>query len=525
MRIAVIGSGLASTAAVQALIERGVKPTIIDVGLGLDKALVDVVDRMSNRSKDKWDNGDIGMITDNPTVNDGSEIPKKLVFGSDYIYGTSIAEAPLQDNGIMPPFSFAKGGFSAGWGAAVLPPDDKDISDWPVKNEELGPYYRKVLSGRPYSARDDELSLDFPVLDEDAPALRLTHGNASILSELRNSGLLNQGSLVFGQARLMVRTTDSDGREGCKYCGYCMSGCVKGAIYKASDDIDRYIADGKADYIGNSVVQTVRQSGDVVTVSFRNGKGLQEINFDRVFVGAGAVNSTRIMLESRRLYDHPVRLKSRAGFVMPLLRLKRSPLEWPDANTQPGIFLEYKAEGLSDRWIHTQLSTPNELVLQKLNLQHGHKGVTGFIKKKLAEHLMVAFCNLHSDHASDYILTLKKGDEGHPGVLECGREEDGGYNRFSIRKAARKLFGIGIRIGCIAVLTSIKNNSGSYHVGCTMPMRSNPESDMETDSMGRIKGWDRVHVIDSSVFPSLPGTTIGLLAMANAMRIATRVEL
>lgn len=524
MRIAVIGSGLASTAAVQELIERGVRPTIIDIGLGLDEARSQVVDRMSSRSKEEWDNIDIATITENPTVNDGSDIPKKLVFGSDYIYGTAKDESPLKHNGIVPPFSFAKGGFSAGWGAAVLPPDDNDISDWPVKNEELAPYFKKVLSGRPYSARDDELSLDFPILDAGKPSLRLTQGNEMLLSDLRRSGLLKKGRLVFGQSRLMVRATDGDGRKGCKYCGYCMSGCVYGAIYKASDDIDRYIANRKVDYIGNAAVQTIRQSGGVVTVSFINEEGRHELNFDRVFLGAGAVNSTRIMLESRALFNHTLRLKSRAGFVIPLLRLKGSPFEWPDVNTQPGIFLEYKAEGLSDHWIHTQLSTPNELVLKKLNLQTGQKGVTGFIKKKLAEHLVVAFCNLHSDHSSDYLLTLMKEDRDVPGVLACDKE-DASYNRFSIRKAAMKLFGISIRIGCIAVLTSIRNNSGSYHVGCTMPMRSSPEKAMETDSMGCLRGWDRIHIIDSSVFPSLPGTSIGLLAMANAMRIASHAEL
>ena len=56
-------------------------------------------------------------------------------------------------------------------------------------------------------------------------------------------------------------------------------------------------------------------------------------------------------------------------------------------------------------------------------------------------------------------------------------------------------------------------------------MKKNPKKETETDQMGRPLNMKNVHVVDSSVFPSLPGTTIGLLAMANADRIAAHVLL
>ena len=42
----------------------------------------------------------------------------------------------------------------------------------------------------------------------------------------------------------------------------------------------------------------------------------------------------------------------------------------------------------------------------------------------------------------------------------------------------------------------------------------------ETDTLGRLPGLERVHLIDASVFPSIPATTITLSIMANAHRIA-----
>jgi len=64
-----------------------------------------------------------------------------------------------------------------------------------------------------------------------------------------------------------------------------------------------------------------------------------------------------------------------------------------------------------------------------------------------------------------------------------------------------------------------------WHFGGTMPMTNNPSDEMHTDLLGRPKGWQHVHVVDSSVFSSVPATTVALLAMANASRIAQTAPL
>lgn len=51
-------------------------------------------------------------------------------------------------------------------------------------------------------------------------------------------------------------------------------------------------------------------------------------------------------------------------------------------------------------------------------------------------------------------------------------------------------------------------------------MRQNPGA-FEVDLLGRPHGLSNVHLVDSSVFPSLPATTITLSVMANAHRIGT----
>jgi len=51
-------------------------------------------------------------------------------------------------------------------------------------------------------------------------------------------------------------------------------------------------------------------------------------------------------------------------------------------------------------------------------------------------------------------------------------------------------------------------------------MRAKPAR-MQTDELGLLHGFTRVHIVDSSVFPSLPATTITLSVMANAHRIGS----
>ena len=159
---AVIGSGLSAIAACKALIARGKRPIVFDIGIELDDEKKTVIKKLSKLSPINWKISDRIFISRNSTVKKES-IPRKLAFGSDFFYGNKDYFSKNYDNEDInpPPFSFAKGGFSEGWGAAVLPPDSCDIEDWPISKKNLEKYYPKVLNGIHYSAVNDLLSENF----------------------------------------------------------------------------------------------------------------------------------------------------------------------------------------------------------------------------------------------------------------------------------------------------------------------------------------------------------------------------
>ena len=79
--------------------------------------------------------------------------------------------------------------------------------------------------------------------------------------------------------------------------------------------------------------------------------------------------------------------------------------------------------------------------------------------------------------------------------------------------------------GMIALTPLARLNplGSSFHCGGTFPMRENPKQG-ETDVLGRPAGFHRVHLIDASVFPTIPASTITFSVMANAHRIASQAE-
>ncbi|MHB8370626.1 MAG: hypothetical protein ACYDBP_13240 [Leptospirales bacterium] len=522
--VAVIGSGLSAIGAVKALIKKGIVPTVIDVGETLDPQIAIKADVMSNLSPNQWSAKERKWLSQNNTLDNTNSIPKKMLFGSDYFYGSSCQNAPIKHNGNIPPFSYALGGFSVGWGAAVLPPQPCDISDWPVDPDKILDYCKILLAELPYSACDDGLSKNFPMLSSKNTPIKISKSSRYILECLNKYVPLKFDNILFGQARLLVEG-DNSRATGCRYCGQCMSGCVYKSIYKSGDEIVSLHSKGKIAYLSGCWVDRLSEVGKKVKVHFFNKQGESYTkSFDKVFVAAGAVNSTRIAMNSLALTNEPAVLKTRAGFIVPVFSLKQLPLEWPNCNTQPGLFLEIKGDKLP-HWVHVQISTENELMLEKLKMSENRLKVMTQIKRYIAKHVFLIFVNYHSDHAGTYELRMT------PSIL-LGKSNQ----MISIQKKSfpqwkilaisfLKLFKIFIDIKCLLMIPFAKINSGTYHVGCTLPMRTERRTQLDTDSMGKLSSLDNVHFVDTSVFPSLPGTTIGLLAMANAYRIVDTLEL
>src|SRR5262249_50676193 len=89
-----------------------------------------------------------------------------------------------------------------------------------------------------------------------------------------------------------------------------------------------------------------------------------------------------------------------------------------------------------------------------------------------------------------------------------------------VRRVAFTLLKHARRIGAVPLVPMLKiaELGRSFHSGGSFPMSENPRG-FQTDLLGRPSGWQRLHAVDATIFPSVPATTITFSVMANAHRI------
>ena len=140
--------------------------------------------------------------------------------------------------------------------------------------------------------------------------------------------------------------------------------------------------------------------------------------------------------------------------------------------------------------------------------------------------MMVAWCAMHSDHSSTVELTLRRDGAGGPDRLELNPREIPAA-RAAARTAAWDLFRKGRMFNTLFLppLMKLANPGSEAHCGGSFPMRRTPRHCLESDTLGRPFGWTRIFAVDSSVLPSIPGTTLAFSVMANAYRIGSEAPL
>ena len=286
-----------------------------------------------------WD-----LISANATIG-GDELPKKMHFGSDYIYAADRPFAHIVTNraGRAPYPTFARGGFSNIWGAAALPPDACDMADWPVSRSAMEPYFRKVAALLPLCGGGGSMAATFPAYNE---ALgQLDPGPQGLSLAERGSGRTPRKRLAEDESAVWPGASGDPHRGGgsrpslpCNGCGQCFHhGCVRGSIFSTVPMLDGMIRRGEVVYRCGLFVRSVREDADQahVRVLDLNG-GPMELTFKTLcYWPPEPLNTTAILLRSAGHYDRPVVLKESQKFVLPALRMRAA----RTAAEQPSITL------------------------------------------------------------------------------------------------------------------------------------------------------------------------------------------
>ncbi len=520
-KICIVGSGLSAYGALIASMVRDFDITIIDVGEDIPGHVATQVSQIDKQNPSIVHLGIIKIASQEGIQGlTKKDLPKKTLFGSKYFY-----HEETLDSLHKLPFSEAMGGYSVAWGAAVLPPNRDDLLEAPFAYADLTRSIQSLAPHLNLPFYDDGLTQEFPNFterDQNTSGIKLSKSQTVLLERLlKLQDSQGKSRCLIGQARLLTR---SEGENQCRYCGMCSHGCVFNSIFSSKNEIQKLIEKNRINYLGNRRVVSIEEvegQTRVHAINIRTGED-ETFDYGVVFVAAGAVNSTKIAIKSLDLKEQEMRFLKTGGFVRPYFSLKKLGFDWPNQNTQANVFMEIWDPRVSNYWVHSQISTANEIVILGL----------GFMKRSFAQkliaplrnfflqRLVVVMTNMHSKDGPHYeISSESEGDSQiFHGSLEIPKPYRDAERRVE-RLIKKKLF----RLGLISIPFTRKgvSNGPGYHIGGSMAMNSS--GPLSTDELGRLQAHQNVFFVDTSVLPMIPGTTIGLFAMANAHRIASKV--
>jgi choline dehydrogenase-like flavoprotein len=521
-KILIIGSGPAAAAVAMAVTAAGSDEVdIVDIGEQLEPGKQRLLTDVAAINPDQWPDAVARQLTQQPAAEVKGELPQKKMFGSDFPFRDrgqleSFATAPGGNRWVV---SGAFGGFSNAWGAQVMPFSRATIDQWPVGYDDLLPHYRAVLEQIPFAGADDDYSELFPLLADADPLPPLSPPATELLGRYRQRRrYVRRRGVIVGEARLALRSSP------CIECGLCLTGCPYDLIYSASHTIAKLIESRRVTYTAGRLAQRVGEDerGPWAQVLDLATRQTAQVRADRIFLACGGLGSTRVVLGSARPAVRRLTMAEAVQFVLPFVSLRRQ----PDPRTyttftlnQFNMLVTYGRPGLDLAQLHLYPYNPAfEDSLPRV------ARAFPLLQGEILRRTTAALGYLPSWASPKLLLDVGVADgDGLPPVSVSS--ERNGHTGSVLRRVFQRLLAVAPALDLWPVLPvlSISGPAKSYHFGASLPhVIGAPRPDaMETDALGRIAEWKRVHIVDGSVLPSVPATTFTLTVMANAHRIAT----
>jgi choline dehydrogenase-like flavoprotein len=420
---------------------------------------------------------------------------------------------PIASGSFEGAIALSKGGLANAWGAGVYRFTERDLEGFPVSAGELRPFYEEAGAHIGISGANDDLESHFGRDDALQPPLRLSGFFADLLSryeQLRR--LFERERVAIGRPRLAVLTQPHNGRSAYEYGNLEFFRPHDPAIYTPAYTVDQMIRAGAIDYRGGRLVIRFRETGDCVEIYARNlATGDEEIHrARRLLLGAGALNTARIVLQSSLDYETRLPVLDNPMALIPFFQLSRigEALAVKDTSiAQLNLVAEDDESGdLAQASLYGTTGPLRSDVIFSLPLSiRANLAWTKYLAP--ATGLLMLFYPGRSS-ASSYVRLRPSGEL----EAEFASEPPHGTERRLIR-LLRKM-------GYVthAALIQRPGSGAGLHFAGTLPMRRSP-SRYETDSTGRLCGTRRVSIVDGACLSRLPAKNLTFTIMANALRI------
>jgi choline dehydrogenase-like flavoprotein len=492
---------------------------MLDAGLTLESDKERLLAPLKTAPREEWSSEALALLRSG-TKPRTTGLQLKLAYGSTYPYDAAERELGIEREGVACVPSFAKGGMSNVWGASMLPYRDADMVDWPIGAADLAPHYRAVLSFIPHSAVHDGLEPHFPSYSSCAATVPSSRQASELLADLEAAASgLERAGVLFGRSRLAVD-------PACIRCGLCMYGCPKHLVFNAAATLAELATRPGFSYRPGVILERVRESGSKVTLETRalSGAARDVVCAERAFLACGPLSTTRVMLASLEAFDREVVMHDSQYYIFPLVRYRSTPdFDAEPVHTLAQIFVEIFDSALSRYSVHLQLYGYNDLYSRVFEgmLGRAHRLLP---LRPLLGRMWIAQGYLHSSMSPGIAAVLTRPVTTRRGSRMLLRATVSPETPSRVRAVVRKMRSLrgAFRMVPIAGMLRLGDAGQGYHVGGAFPMRATP-GPFQSDVLGRPFGFERVHLVDSTTFPSIPASTVTFTVLANAHRIASTV--
>ena len=172
-------------------------------------------------------------------------------------------------------------------------------TDWPIRYEDLAPWYAHVEKFIGVSGQNEGLTT-FPDMEMQKPMPMF-----ALEKRIKKRLARHAPELTLTMGRTAILTEDKDDRFACHYCGPCQRGCSTGSYFSTqSASLPAALNTGRLTIVTDTAVQkilydteTQRASG----VQTLNTQSLQANTYKAriIFLCASAINSAQILLNSK----------------------------------------------------------------------------------------------------------------------------------------------------------------------------------------------------------------------------------
>ena len=490
----VIGSGPAGIACAMALLARHVKVTLLDVGITLPPATLKTLANYQNNPRAR------SQHFDQKKIHQMASQGIKLHYESDYLYQKPDFLQAEQQSDVNVTSSFALGGLSNVWGASLTEFTASELDRWPVNFRDFSPYYQRI------NQHIQPAMGDFGTTQKNHRHFKPSQQACYLYQKWQsNKQKLANNHLSFSPSILAINF------QQCSYCASCMYGCPQDLIYSSRHDLKQLLNNPNFSYINQHIATRVTEHSDSLEIDCTTLAN-QTVKFsaNKVFIACGPLETAKILINSS-IADTATFLDSQY-FSLPAIMLKRL----KRVDQQPLHTLSQAYLSLDNDRAIMQLYTYMDFI--DMELKKKFKKLSTCMNA-LRDRLTIFQGFLHSDDSPRIVLQKNK-------TKFYLAKHDNKNALIALKRHIKTLKSNTRSLGCLPIksLVSIGKPGASKHYGGSFPMNHRMAKNT-SDLYGRPNQSKHIHLVDASVFPTIPAKSPTLTIMANAYRIGTECEL